>query len=382
VHYIRRTSEDQRVVPYNPLVSLIWKARTNLQVCTDSCLIGYLVKYVAKMEPKYAASPDMDPKKKEYLQSPVGRHIHGRVMSAAEVAARLLKIPHAAGTQSVLFIDTEMSGKRSRSFRSIFDLGMMDKDSTDVFREGKIEHYEARPAGEEFDSLTMPMYFRRYAILPVARQKAGKTYVTDKHGSVIRKRTKQVVPRWHWKTPHKDGEAFYYQQILLTQPFRDREELLSAENSGKTYREECYLRKIVVKDNEQSLLQQLAFNHRFSSKSIKRMLAEYQEHQLVGPLRELLSLFFTSAAVVVAIILEYLSEESDLLSTSKLPPLADMDENAVRDLVGASIVTNEPKYKNTRPIAQLTRSQRTAHYHVVKQVCCCAHVIFEIVLLV
>jgi hypothetical protein len=70
------------------------------------------------------------------------------------------------------------------------------------------------------------------------------------------------------------------------------------------------------------------------------------------------------------------------LSTSKLPPLADMDENAVRDLVGASIVTNEPKYKNTRPIAQLTRSQRTAHYHVVKQVCCCAHVIFEIVLLV
>ena len=49
------------------------------------------------------------------------------------------------------------------------------------------------------------------------------------------------------------GPMEYYQQLLLHSPFRREDELLSDSNVSNTYKEECYLRNNIIKQEEDAL---------------------------------------------------------------------------------------------------------------------------------
>lgn len=95
-----------------------------------------------------------------YLRSPAGRHIHGRIISGPEIAARLLGYSHAEGTRAVHFRNTSIPGQRVRSLKRRDDLAALPANSTDVFNDGLLEKYFVRPNGAPFDDLTYPQYFR------------------------------------------------------------------------------------------------------------------------------------------------------------------------------------------------------------------------------
>lgn len=158
--YTRMLADDQMVIPFNTQVLQFWGARTHTVVCTEHGIQRYLCKYLAKTEPLFDAAVHVDPATQAYLRSPAGRHIHGRIISGPEIAARLLGYSHAEGTRAVHFLNTSIPGQRVRSLKRRDDLAALPANSTDVFNDGPLEKYFARPNGAPFDDLTYPQYFR------------------------------------------------------------------------------------------------------------------------------------------------------------------------------------------------------------------------------
>ena len=60
---------------------------------------------------------------------------------------------------------------------------------------------------------------------------------------------KEIIPRW-WFLSALDGEEYYYQQLLLSVPFRREKDLLSDSNVSRTYKEECYLRNLIKQEED------------------------------------------------------------------------------------------------------------------------------------
>src|SRR5688572_28212803 len=65
-------------------------------------------------------------------------------------------------------------------------------------------------------------------------------------------------------------------QIILHVLFRSVDELILADNIGRTWKEECFLRKLFREDSESEFLQQLAVERNFPPATIKRMMAGYR----------------------------------------------------------------------------------------------------------
>lgn len=172
------------------------------------------MKYIAKTEPIFEAETKAGAKFAQHMKTDAGRHIHCRVISAPEVAARLLHIPHAKGTDKVQFLETAVE-ERVRRLKPKWQLDGMDADSTDVCCSGKLETYMRRPADDLFNGLLYPEYFERFRVLSNGQKqpKGGPVY-KDRDGRRVVARAKLIYCRWHFKKPHVDKEAFYFQQVL------------------------------------------------------------------------------------------------------------------------------------------------------------------------
>jgi len=182
------------------------------QVCTKSEIIAYLLKYVAKTEPIFEVETKANAKFAQHLQTDAGRHIHCRVISAPEVAARLLHIPHAKGTDRVIFLETDLD-ERVRRLKPKWQLDTMEAGSTDVCWAGKLEQYIDRPTENQFNDLLYPQYFEQYRILSSGEtEPRGRPVYKDRQGRRVVARGKPVYCRWHFKKPHVDKDAFYFQQ--------------------------------------------------------------------------------------------------------------------------------------------------------------------------
>jgi hypothetical protein len=107
--------------------------------------------------------------------------------------------------------------------------------------------------------------------------KAGQTGVyKDLVGRTVTRRRQPRLVRWRTKVPGKDGDAFYYQQLILNVPFRDERRLLSSNNSmvgvDGQFREECVLRGVCAQSESSLCL-------------LQRMLAGTKNPAVAGRLR-------------------------------------------------------------------------------------------------
>jgi hypothetical protein len=363
VTYRRVIPADQWIIPYNPLLLLLWQGKTNVQVCTTARIIRYLVKYLTKTEPIFSAEI-IDPKKKAYLSSEAGKHIYGRLVGAPEVIMRLLSYSHAKGSRQVLFLDTEMDGFRHRRVKSRWELRQLADEDEDVFYPGALESYVARPDDNEFKSLTYPQYFIRYELLSKNQKVAAERQIWyDANGRRVVKRNIELMHRVHFKTPHEHGERFYYQQLLLNVSFRNLDELLSESNATRTYKEECFTRNVMRDKSEIEWLNQLAVERHFSPQFIKKIQAAYKAKQ-------------TSANVNVDAELPDIL--GDIPAVDQVPTIApntveqavtdDLEAAAdVADILGlrALYKETERKYSNVRLISEMTNCQRKGHFTIM-----------------
>ncbi|MHB1938826.1 MAG: AAA family ATPase [Acidobacteriaceae bacterium] len=376
--YTRLTAEDQMVIPYNPQLLMLWGCRTHTVVCTDYGVERYLCKYLAKTEPLFEASVNVDPQTQAYLRSPAGKHIHGRIISSPEVSARLLGYAHAEGTRAVHFLDTNMPSQRTRSLRHRSELEALNPNSTDVFNDGQQEKYFARPQGPLFDNLTYPQYFRSvridlnlmaimlyrlYDVLPPsAPLGSNRQFWLDARGRRVVARLQPAIYRWHFKRYDRDGEAFWFQQLLLNVPARSVEELCSP--GADSYRHECF-RRGVVKDYDQlRWMEQLAIERHFDPKAVAKMLQQLRTCDKGVDVESALPGGYGD---------EHLPAEGPEYAKEPLPvpcDCFDADQEDVQALLGLDTLKRASQllYPSCRLVNQLTPSQKRAHFHVCNRV--------------
>ena len=86
----------------------------------------------------------------------------------------------------------------------------------------------------------------------VAFPKADVSVYNDKKGRHVCQRLKEIIPGWRFLSA-LDGEEYYYQQLFLRVPFRCEKDLLSDSNVSRTYEEECYYLRNLIKQEEGAL---------------------------------------------------------------------------------------------------------------------------------
>lgn len=121
------------------------------------------------------------------LQTEAGKHIHGRVVGACEVAARMLGMHMSKLSRKVKFLTIEPPGICNRVLKQKRKLDELPDNSTDIYSATTIALYMQRPLGEPFDKMTIQQYFEQYNIV-YRKTKKSVQDKTDKRSVVKRKR--------------------------------------------------------------------------------------------------------------------------------------------------------------------------------------------------
>ena len=172
--YFRPGSEHGFVIPYHPLVLLLWGAHMNLQRVTNASWSFYLLKYAVKCEPAGSMNIDLANASVLGLSSLseiqlklVSSAILSRTISGSEAALSCLKIKTIHRSDSVTFIDSSPPEKRTSIYRKVSGICL---HSTQV--------YAQRPVN--LSDLTFYDYFTMYEVVrtPKATQELiGKDFI-------------------------------------------------------------------------------------------------------------------------------------------------------------------------------------------------------------
>ena len=130
----------------------------------------------------------------------------------------------------VKYLPTDLPSRRLRAIRPIS--AITEEEDEDPYWKDHVEKYFARPEHGIFRDMTYPHYFKNYRQLPkppstnnTSIMANGRSQIyKDKLNNFIIKRTVPIVTRFRYLTI-QDGESFFYQQLLLTLPCRNENDL-------------------------------------------------------------------------------------------------------------------------------------------------------------
>ncbi len=274
--YMRRHQEDRRVVPYNPYLLDAWNAHICVLKITENGLERYLVKYAAKEEPTFGLSVIENNEVKKYIES--------RVIGLPEACSILNSHPIVKSNMSVTYIDTNLPNDRVRVMKPSSEVQNQDDTTEELFEPSAREHYMNRPGIDPFDDMQLPVYLTEYAHVPPNKipKYAEKDCIPTQDNMFVYKRNKSLIPRTHFLTA-LDGERFYYQQLLWNVAFRDDKNMISPENTTKTYKEECFIKGIF--DHQDDL--DISFNEMKKRKFDPAQIAQTARKMLIAEMAPL-----------------------------------------------------------------------------------------------
>ena len=259
---------DEWVVSYNPALALAWRAHHNIAVVTDASMAGYLAKYIAKSEPSLAARLN--------LRDDVDRYFTLRSLSVPEAVTYMLGHHAVQGTREVVFINTNLAETRFRKLKKksvVQEISAQDPESTDIYCDTVREVYNERPY--DLDEVNLRDFVRKYGVVTNVAYIPGyakETFMLDFAMRYVYQRGKQVIARHRFLSP-KDGEAYFFQKLLLSVPHRD-ENFISDDNNEGTYKEECYLRGLFDELDEVESAIKEATDRKFDPKFIAKLTRE------------------------------------------------------------------------------------------------------------
>jgi len=262
-HYFRPRTCDSNVVPYHPLVLLLWNAHMNIQVITEAAWSRYVLKYATKCEPNGALNlnrKDGDAIGLQGLEEcqlkMVAAFCTSRPVSASEAALHLMRVQLVDTDIAVRFISTAPFAYR-KTFTTAYGSQPPKAAPVDV--------YVARP--DTLAHMTMYAYFRRtvqrdrpYKHLP--RRFTDAPLQRDLLGSyvyILKADEPDLYVRYDMYHPAYKMEAYCYNMLLQHVPFTSEAELL---NGGRTsYIAQCHAMSLL--STEQHMEEALATYHSY-----------------------------------------------------------------------------------------------------------------------
>jgi DNA replication protein DnaC len=213
---------DRWVVPYHAPTLLIWKAHMNAQYVTDKGLASYINKYIAKPEPSHLFNVKEGDLYHEY--------VHARRLGSMELMFLLLGEKICNSSIQVLYLTTDPPSTRSKA---IMPISLMDFNDDDPYWKDRIEKYFARPNNEIFNNITYREYYEKYNICGTFNGSSRRDIHTDSLGNYVIRRITPILTRIRYLSI-EHGELYFYQQLLLSLPWRSEDELKGNYN---TYRD-------------------------------------------------------------------------------------------------------------------------------------------------
>ena len=334
--YRAELEEDVRISPYVPLWLLAWGANMNIQFMTATSFLSYISKYVPKPEPSTRVEDTAELRARDNRHERQVRYLNARKVGAPEGVFDLFEYKIKEGAR-IVHVSTQTPAQRRRCLHRKQPAMIDDDDDEDAddgsapptvdlnaplrFYDGLLEKYEKRPRGVhslddgdaiDFERLTYPQFCRLYDVVSWSRMTASArnrgwcwralslngerrpevdasgTYThASTRGSWVVRRLRPQPLWWDWMMPSKHGQAYYYQKLLLTQPFRCAEPrsfvTLASQsanfNVSGSMREECVLRGVIDAEDELATLRHDAHERHMTPEAMTRMLAQENEYR-------------------------------------------------------------------------------------------------------
>jgi predicted ATPase len=276
--YYRHSYEDRNVVPYQPLILILWGAHMNFQRVTADAWSHYLLKYAFKCEPAGSLNLDLEAAKSLGLHGLTHTQMRAvsafcltKPMSPYEAAMASMELSIVDRSSSVVTIDSAPPDCRSKivmpgsAFRVLIHT---------------IAKYCARPSSLE--DVTFYIYFQEF-VLTREEKRSGSLLGMDGFGNLVYARlaTDSLV-RFSDFHPAHQIEGYFSNVLLQKYPFRFEADLLSPENSSRLYFVECQLRGFINDEADiETHLQSYAERHLIASEQRQQLLNKIvQKHPL------------------------------------------------------------------------------------------------------
>ena len=250
--YYRPRHCDRNVVPYHPVLLLLWGAHCNVQKISREGWSQYLLKYATKQEPRGILNLNIDRARILGLQhlSPAQLRaftaLHqSQPVAPCEAALHVLNIPIVSFSTSFTSINTAPLSSRLRTTHYASNSTLTPH----------VMQYSMRPNVRSLDDVTLFHYFTWYTAWPASKKVSdqSKLYRWVGEDGCARQVYRCTKPRqvmfsdFH---PVTQVEAFFYTFLLQHVPFRGSEyHLLTGNNKTGSYVYECFQRGICNMDS-------------------------------------------------------------------------------------------------------------------------------------
>ena len=254
--YYRPRDADRNVVPYHPVILLLWGAHMNLQRITQTAWSFYVLKYAMKAEP--VGRLVIDPEG----MSQLGLHrmdavqlttasalILSKPVSPAEAAMICLEEPVVKASSPVDYLASAPPAlRRNRVLKC------------NQVVPAPVDHYMARP--NALEHLTFTQYFKAHKVNRMRSMPNALSAGVDLFGFHVWEMAQPFIIRFTDYHPVYQTEGFFYNVLLQNTTFRSEHTLISPSNHSKSYFEQCHLTGLVKTiDDVDALLQAYARRH-------------------------------------------------------------------------------------------------------------------------
>ena len=264
-------------MPYHPTVLLLWNAHMNLQRITNSAWSFYLLKYAMKCEPNGQMSLDTSSAAKLGLQdvSPAQlKLIENFVMihpvCPTEAVMLCAEAPIVEMSTSVKYVNTAPRGKRACT--------VLRGDKAALH---PLDDYASRPPS--LLHLTLHQYFENYSFDKGFKPSQEDRLVgRDLNGKHVYELKAPRVVRYSEFHPVCNMDAFFFNYLLARVPFMYESELLSHDNTDKSYFQECVMRGFLGSTQDlESIILEYSNRQLFAQERCQAMVdAVYQKLQI------------------------------------------------------------------------------------------------------
>ena len=254
--YYRPRHVDRNVVPYHPVILLLWGAHMNLQRITQTAWSFYVLKYAMKAEP--TCHLVIDPQGMSQLSlhhmdaiqlTTASALILSKPVSPAEAAMTCLEEPVVKSSSPVDYLASappHLRRKRVLACSQVIP--------------APVDHYMARP--NALEHLTFTQYFKTHKVNHMHSMPHALSAGVDLFDFFVWKMTQPFIIRFTGYHPVYQTEGFFYNVLLQNVVFRSEHTLISPANRTKSYFEQCYLNGLVkTMDDVDALLQAYAKRH-------------------------------------------------------------------------------------------------------------------------
>ena len=264
--FLQRSIGETRINNYNRTLLRCWEANMDIQYILDpySC-VSYIVSYISKGQRGLSNLLYEACKEARAIDSDIRqqvRRIGNQFLSHVEIGAQeaaylVLQMPLRKASREVVFIDTNKADARTVLLKSYTDLKQLPENSTNVESDSVIKKYKRRPACmnkccyADFVSWFDTVYkgHKEETVHELQCELPEQNYTHDledcvlhsesdqdesdrdteenvyefRDGTIMRKRKKQKVIRYHKVNINVDREEHYRQQLMLFTSWRNED---------------------------------------------------------------------------------------------------------------------------------------------------------------